>query len=219
MTSRRNAGLTLIETLIVFLVIAIIVMIAYGVIGRLRQRSKVLTCVSQLKQLATALSSYSADNDDLVPPWPTQSTYVPESKIRPRPKILVGEPEKWRKSLMERGANEEAFWCPLDPHRNTDFVAEYDGKDDHRERFTSYQTNYALHHEKLVDGKGHIFARPSLVKNGSELPYLIEHCWDPDGDPEHPKLITPHGDLGYALYFDFHVDLSPGSKIVLGKAR
>jgi hypothetical protein len=57
------------------------------------------------------------------------------------------------------------------------------------------------------------------VKNGSELPYLLEHCWDPDGDPQHPRLITPHADLGYALQFDFHVDLSPGSKIVLGKAR
>jgi hypothetical protein len=215
---RLHYGITIFETLVVCSIIMIAAAILYGVIKRVKYNAKVATCSGRLSQLATALGSYIADNDDFFPPWPTQSTYLAGTKLRPRPKALVGAPEKWKSCLVERGASEECFWCPLDPHRNTDFVAEQDGHDDHRQRFTSYQTNYGLQTEKLVDGKGHILARHSMIKDPATLPYLGEHTWDPDGDPEHPKLVTSHGDLGYCIYFDLHVELSPGSKITKQKA-
>lgn len=198
----RMRGLTIFELAVAAATIIILAALVAVVFRKAVYKSKVVTCSGNLSQLAVALSSYVADNNEFVPPWPTQSEYDPESKLRPRPHILVGAPEKWKDCLKERGAHEESFWCPLDPHRNSDFKAMFDLRDDHRQRYTSYMTTFMLRHFKLIDGKGHVFASPSRIPDAAAVPYLFDHFWDADGNG---VITTPHGNTGFAVYFDYHV--------------
>lgn len=205
---KRKSGFTVWELMVAIGIILILSFIFFGVFRRSVRKAKVLSCSGNLSQLAIALSSYVSDNNEFVPPWPTHSEYDPYPKVnlRPLPLVLVGAPDKWKACLIERGAIEESFWCPLDQHRGTDFRAMFDLEHDDRQKYTSYMTTFFCRRYKLIDGNGHILASPSRNPNSSQVEYLFEAFWDLDGKG---KLGGPHGVWGYAMYFDYHVALVP----------
>ncbi len=208
---KRKPGFTVWELMVAISIILILSFIFFGVFRRSVRKAKVLSCTGNLSQLAIALSSYVSDNNEFVPPWPTHSEYdpYPKSDLKPPPLVLVGAPDKWKACLIERGAIEESFWCPLDQHRGSDFKAMFDLHMDERQKYTSYMTTFYSRRYKLIDGKGHILASPSRIPNSSEVEYMMEHFWDIDGKG---KLGCSHGDFGYAMYFDYHVALVPGAR-------
>lgn len=205
---KRKPGFTVWELMVAISIILILSFIFFGVFRRSVRKAKILSCSGNMSQLAIALSSYVSDNNEFVPPWPTHSEaeILPNSRSRDPHIVLVGAPDKWKACLMERGANEEAFWCPLDKHRGTDFKAMFDRENDDRQKYTSYMTTFFCRRYKLIDGNGHILASPSRIPNSSQVEYLFEAFWDLDGKG---KLGGPHGVWGYAMYFDYHVALVP----------
>jgi prepilin-type N-terminal cleavage/methylation domain-containing protein/prepilin-type processing-associated H-X9-DG protein len=76
---RRKAGFTLIELLVVIAIIAILAAILFPVFAKARERAKLTSCLSNTKQLGTALRMYIDDNDDklMYNPYYTTDYAVP----------------------------------------------------------------------------------------------------------------------------------------------
>src|SRR5690242_1981973 len=63
----RRAGFTLIELLVVIAIIAILAAILFPVFAQARESARESSCLSNLKQLATAMMMYSQDYDERYP--------------------------------------------------------------------------------------------------------------------------------------------------------
>jgi prepilin-type N-terminal cleavage/methylation domain-containing protein/prepilin-type processing-associated H-X9-DG protein len=66
-TTSRGRGFTLIELLVVIAIIAILAAILFPVFAKARERAKTTTCLSNLKQLGTALIMYNDDSNQRLP--------------------------------------------------------------------------------------------------------------------------------------------------------
>lgn len=67
MSRRKTGGFTLIELLVVIAIIAILAAILFPVFAQAREKARQTSCVSNQKQLATAVIMYSQDYDELFP--------------------------------------------------------------------------------------------------------------------------------------------------------
>ncbi|HEY3268914.1 MAG TPA: prepilin-type N-terminal cleavage/methylation domain-containing protein [Armatimonadota bacterium] len=63
----RRRGFTLIELLVVIAIIAILAAILFPVFAKARERAKITTCTSNLKQVGLQFNMYSTDNDERMP--------------------------------------------------------------------------------------------------------------------------------------------------------
>jgi general secretion pathway protein G len=80
MTTWRKAGFTLIEVLVVIAIIAILAAILFPVFARAKQTAKKAACISNVRQIGTAMGIYMADYDDLFP-------YAVDAADKHRPEI------------------------------------------------------------------------------------------------------------------------------------
>lgn len=64
----KRRGFTLIELLVVIAILAILAAILFPVFARAREKARQTTCLSNLKQLGTALQMYVQDYDGMTPP-------------------------------------------------------------------------------------------------------------------------------------------------------
>ncbi|HEY3266186.1 MAG TPA: prepilin-type N-terminal cleavage/methylation domain-containing protein [Armatimonadota bacterium] len=70
MPKQPKRGFTLIELLVVIAIIAILAAILFPVFARARERARRMHCVSNLKQIGTAISMYGDDYDGYIyPQW------------------------------------------------------------------------------------------------------------------------------------------------------
>ena len=67
---RANHAFTLIELLVVIAIIAILAAILFPVFGRLKERAKLVNCISNQHQLFFAVEQYKDDSDGRYPPPP-----------------------------------------------------------------------------------------------------------------------------------------------------
>jgi prepilin-type N-terminal cleavage/methylation domain-containing protein len=65
--SRQNKGFTLIELLVVIAIIAILAAILFPVFAKAREQARSISCLSNLKQIETALQMYLQDSDSCYP--------------------------------------------------------------------------------------------------------------------------------------------------------
>jgi prepilin-type N-terminal cleavage/methylation domain-containing protein/prepilin-type processing-associated H-X9-DG protein len=66
----RPAGFTLIELLVVIAILAILAAILFPVFAQAREKARTTTCVSNCRQIATALMMYAQDFDENLPGFP-----------------------------------------------------------------------------------------------------------------------------------------------------
>src|SRR4028118_1177374 len=64
---RKQSGFTLIELLVVIAIIAILAAILFPVFAQAREKARQATCISNMKQISLAVSSYTQDNDEVLP--------------------------------------------------------------------------------------------------------------------------------------------------------
>src|SRR6266571_1468950 len=67
----QPSGFTLIELLVVIAIIAILAAILFPVFALAREKARSATCLSNQKQLGTAMSMYVQDYDERFPNWRT----------------------------------------------------------------------------------------------------------------------------------------------------
>src|SRR5256885_15296467 len=67
--SSRKTGFTLIELLVVIAIIAILAAILFPVFAQAREKARAITCLSNEKNIGTAIQMYAQDYDEGIVPW------------------------------------------------------------------------------------------------------------------------------------------------------
>jgi len=62
-----NRGFTLIELLVVIAIISILAAILFPVFAKVREKARVTSCASNMRQIGMASQEYSQDNDEILP--------------------------------------------------------------------------------------------------------------------------------------------------------
>lgn len=74
MNNRNRSAFTLIELLVVIAIIAILAAILFPVFAQAREKARGITCISNAKQIGTAIMMYAQDYDEAVIPWFVRTT-------------------------------------------------------------------------------------------------------------------------------------------------
>ncbi len=106
----RHRGFTLIELLVVIAIIALLAAILFPVFAQARERGRQTACLSNLKQLATAMVLYSEDHDELFPPT-----------VGRQPGETLIFPMSWMARLQPYLKSTAVFIDPSSGHPNRDW--------------------------------------------------------------------------------------------------
>lgn len=109
-------GFTLIELLVVITIIAILAAILFPVFARAKAAAKQTVCISNLKQIGTAITLYMGDHDDIFP-------YAVDASDKYDPNIWNSQPAfqaqipnmlELPDALFPYTKSKEIFKCPAD---------------------------------------------------------------------------------------------------------
>lgn len=110
---RRQHGFTLIELLVVIAIIAILASILFPVFARARSKARQAACMSNLRQLGTAMAMYADDYDETLPLW-SLAGGAPDGSGR-----LPGHPYTWDEQLHPYTRNNQILICAENPYGRT----------------------------------------------------------------------------------------------------
>jgi prepilin-type N-terminal cleavage/methylation domain-containing protein/prepilin-type processing-associated H-X9-DG protein len=102
LTKRQERGFTLIELLVVIAIIAILAAILFPVFSRARENARKTACLSNLRQIGTALMMYCQDWDERFPPC---ALWDPNY-------ASTGSFVAWFPALGPYVKNQQVFECP-----------------------------------------------------------------------------------------------------------
>jgi len=114
--NRMKKAFTLIELLVVITIIAILAAILFPVFARAKAAAKQTVCISNLKQIGTAMTLYMGDNDDIFP-------YAVDASDKFDPAIWASQPTfaaqipymlELPDALLPYTKSKEIFHCPSD---------------------------------------------------------------------------------------------------------
>jgi len=169
---RRRQGFTLIELLVVIAIIAILAAILFPVFSRAREKARQTSCLSNLRQLATAVGQYVQDYDETFP----MSVYPSLNAAGMCALTMAGAIEPYIK-------NRQIYQCPSEP-RELDVDAAFRGLGFRGGecggfQFTSYMFNFAVFEE----GSGNpMFPNPAAVVRLAEIQFPVETVMNYDGN-------------------------------------
>jgi prepilin-type N-terminal cleavage/methylation domain-containing protein/prepilin-type processing-associated H-X9-DG protein len=161
-------GFTLIELLVVIAIIAILAAILFPVFAQARDQARQTTCLSNMKQLGTALMMYGQDYDETLPAWPFKGG---AGGLFNDPRFKIWSYSTWVDALMPYTKNKDVFACPNGPKSGANFV--FGPKDN------QVVVNLAINEyiENSDNGFASI-ARLTGARNGpAEVSVIAESCY------------------------------------------
>jgi len=105
-------GFTLVELLVVIAIIALLAAILFPVFGTAREKSRQITCASNLRQLGLGILQYSADYDESLPSGSFQYAVIPTTCGGANVDLPDGE--GWASQIYPYVKAAGAFVCPDD---------------------------------------------------------------------------------------------------------
>ncbi|MBP8954139.1 MAG: prepilin-type N-terminal cleavage/methylation domain-containing protein [Armatimonadetes bacterium] len=115
----RRRGFTLIELLVVIAIIAILAAILFPVFARAREKARQSSCLSNIKQLATAWLMYAQDYDEITCPT-YDNTSNPWYMW-----VYVDSSGNLQSRLMPYVKNAQVFQCPSAPTAKATYGMNY----------------------------------------------------------------------------------------------
>jgi prepilin-type N-terminal cleavage/methylation domain-containing protein/prepilin-type processing-associated H-X9-DG protein len=117
---KQQRGFTLIELLVVIAIIAILAAILMPVFAKAREKARMASCQSNLKQIGTAMMMYSQDYDEKYP----NGRVFHGHPTRPGPCDCDGGPNggcnfTWKAAIAPYLKNKDVFKCPSNPVNNS----------------------------------------------------------------------------------------------------
>src|SRR5438046_3137064 len=109
MNHRRRAAFTLIELLVVIAIIAILSAILFPVFAQARDKARSTACLSNMRQIGTAITMYVQDYDERV--FFRSTANIDSTRIHT---ATSGNPLKWWNMLMPYVKNGQVYQCPSD---------------------------------------------------------------------------------------------------------
>lgn len=111
MRTRPN-GFTLIELLVVIAIISILAAILFPVFAQAREKARAVACLSNTKQLGTAVQMYTQDNDERLFFRSGQSN--PATSLSRVGVTAGGNASRWWNQLMPYVKSNSVLLCPSD---------------------------------------------------------------------------------------------------------
>ena len=118
---RSKKGFTLIELLVVIAIIAILAAILFPVFAQAREKARQASCLSNCKQIGTALQLYIDDYDETVPPMydsrimkghPDYPGYPFQEMNTTDWAVGYGDIFTWMDSIFPYVKNTSMYYCP-----------------------------------------------------------------------------------------------------------
>ncbi len=100
------AGFTLIELLVVIAIISLLAAVLFPVFAQAREKARQTTCLSNTRQIATAVLMYAQDSDEVLPPVAYEDA-------------ATGEDVNWLDLLLPYVKNRGVYLCPSDTASKT----------------------------------------------------------------------------------------------------
>jgi prepilin-type N-terminal cleavage/methylation domain-containing protein/prepilin-type processing-associated H-X9-DG protein len=110
----RRSGFTLIELLVVIAIIAILAAILFPVFAQAREKARSTSCLSNLKQIGTAMMMYTQDYDENLPHFSQYCSRIPNPLKPNDPANPAGVREMWQATIYPYTKNWQIFSCPSD---------------------------------------------------------------------------------------------------------
>jgi prepilin-type N-terminal cleavage/methylation domain-containing protein/prepilin-type processing-associated H-X9-DG protein len=118
MTKRaRSAGFTLIELLVVIAIIAILAAILFPVFAQAREKARQTSCLSNMKQIGTAVMMYTQDYDEILPQTGWQGPCTNPLNVTQASDNYFSGQFAFPIASAPYIKNWQIFACPSDPYK------------------------------------------------------------------------------------------------------
>jgi prepilin-type N-terminal cleavage/methylation domain-containing protein/prepilin-type processing-associated H-X9-DG protein len=188
---KRPRGFTLIELLVVIAIIAILAAILFPVFAQARQKARMTACLSNLKQMGTALMMYVQDYDEMLTPHLDRNDPL---KVTAGSSVIAN---KLKAAWGPYIKNEGIFRCPADTNL-------YPTKWDIGETSYFYNPNVGATGksisragESTYPSQGADITRCMLISDR----WLASHSGDPDLQKSILNVVYADGHAKHRRYF------------------